>query len=78
MNKTLKLILIFAVIAAVIYGIWWVYKNKTSEQPEEQQQGEVIELPDDTTESINQALEGINVNEVDDELSDIDEIVDQL
>jgi hypothetical protein len=78
MNKTIKLILVFAVIAAVGYGVWWAYTNMGTEQPEEEQQEEVIELTDDTTESIDSALEGIDIGDIDTEFGEIDELVDQL
>ena len=78
MNKTIKIILILAVIAAAAYGVWWAYTNMVTEQPEEGQQQEVIELTDDTTGSIDVALEGIDVGDIDKEFGEIDEIVGQL
>lgn len=79
MNKTIKLVLILAVVAAAAYGIWWAYTSMVTDQPkEEQQQEEAIELTDDTTGSIDVALEGIDVADIDAEFSEIDEIVGQL
>ncbi len=77
MKKTIKLILIFAVAIAAAYGLWWAYNNMAPKQQEEQQE-ETIELTDDTTESINEALEGISADDLDSEFSEIDKIVDEL
>jgi len=75
--KAIKLILALAILAALGYGAWWAYNKKVTEQPIEQQ-GEVIELTDDTTESINEALDGINIDDIDVEFEDIDDLIDEL
>ena len=75
--KAIKLILALAILAALGYGAWWAYNKKVTEQPIEQQ-GEVIELTDDTTESINEALDGINIDDKDVEFEDIDDLIDEL
>lgn len=76
MNKTIKLVLVLTVIAIVAYGVWW-YTSEVRDQSEERQE-EVTELTDDSTESINVALEAIVVGDVDSEFNEIDEFAGQL
>jgi uncharacterized membrane protein YqiK len=75
MIKTIKIIAIVALVALVGYGIWWASNNRI-EKAEEQQ--EIITLPDDTTQSIDEAIQGIDTEGIDDEFSDIDGLIDQL
>jgi len=79
--KLIKTIISLAVLAAIGYGVWWFYTtNKKADMPEEgqQQEEDVIKLEDDTTESIDNALEGINVDEIDGEFEEIDSLIDEL
>ena len=73
MNKKILIVIAIAIIAAL--GAWLYYGRMNAvpapiDQP--------IELNDDTTESINEALDEIDVGDIDEELSDIDEAIQGL
>ena len=78
--KLIKTIISLAILAAIGYGVWWFYTTNKEDMPEEgqQQEEDVIKLEDDTTESIDNALEGINVDEIDGEFEEIDSLIDEL
>jgi hypothetical protein len=73
-KKSLIIIAIIAVIAAL--GAWLYYQRKTivpvttNDQP--------IEITDDTTDSINRTLDGIVVQDIDNDLSEIDKSIKEL
>jgi lipopolysaccharide export system protein LptC len=77
MTKRIKIVAIIALVALVGYGIWWASQNRTEPEVINQQE-EIIVLPDDTTQSIDDAIQNIDVEGIDDEFGDIDELIDQL
>lgn len=75
MNKKVSLIIAFVIVIIAGIAIWLFYgKVKKAPTPPEQ----VMELKDDTTTSINGALNEVSVPDLTGEFSDIDQSIQKL
>ena len=73
-RKTIYAILIAALVLILGGGAWWLYRESVKPAPIDGQ----IELSGDTTKEIDEALNDIDIGEVDAELTDIDKAIEEL
>jgi|GEM_PF-6851693 len=74
MNKKIIYIIVGVLaLAAIGFGVWQMYGKANPALPEGQ-----IELNDDTTQSIDEAIQDITIDDVDSEFMDIDKAIEGL